>query len=98
MAFENEVVLREGEANTRGVFFIHSGMLCLGLTVDHAASGMLTERIRLTRFFALPDSNTSPRVKTSVLGHVTVSQMGIVQVPYAAVTVKYVRALIYHTA
>ena len=45
------------------------------------------------RFFALPDSNTSPRVTISVLGHVVVSQMGIVQVPYATVTVKYFRAL-----
>ena len=53
-----------------------------------------TEQVRLTRFFALPDSNTSPRVTISVLGHVVVSQMGIVQVPYATVTVKYFRALI----
>ena len=41
----------------------------------------------------MPDSNTSPRVTNSVLGHVVVSQMGIVQVPYATVTVKYFRAL-----
>ena len=41
-----------------------------------------TERVRLTRFFfALPDSNTSPRVTISVLGRVVVSQMGIVHVP-----------------
>ena len=53
-----------------------------------------TEQVRLTRFFALPDSNTSLRVRISVLGHVVVSQMGIVQVPYATVTVKYFRALI----
>ena len=45
------------------------------------------------RFFALPDSNTSQRVTISVLGHVVVSQMGIVQVPYATVTSKYFRAL-----
>ena len=43
----------------------------------------------------MPDSNTSPRVTISVLGHVVVSQMGIVQVPYATVTVKYVRALMF---
>ena len=49
----------------------------------------------MTRFFALPDSNTSPRVTISVLGHVAVSQMDIVQVPYATVTGKYVRALSY---
>ena len=54
-----------------------------------------TEQVRLTRFFALPDSNTSQRVTISVSGHVVVSQMGIVQVPYATVTVKYVRALIW---
>ena len=54
-----------------------------------------TERVRLTRFFALPDSNTSPRVTISVLGHVVVSQMGIVQVPYATLTVKYFRTLTY---
>ena len=53
-----------------------------------------TEQVRLTRFFALPDSNTSQRVTISVSGHVVVSQMGIVQVPYATVTVKYFRALI----
>ena len=47
------------------------------------------------RFFALPDSNTSQRVTISVLGHVVVSQMDIVQVPYATVTGKYVRALSY---
>ena len=47
------------------------------------------------RFFALPDSNTSQRVAISVLGHVVVSQMDIVQVPYATVTGKYVRALSY---
>ena len=47
------------------------------------------------RFFALPDSNTSQRVTISVLGHVVVSQMDIVQVPYATVTSKYVRALMY---
>ena len=47
------------------------------------------------RFFALPDSNTSQRVTISVLGHVVVSQMDIVQVPYATVTVKYFRALSY---
>ena len=52
-----------------------------------------TEQVRLTRFFALPDSNTSQRVTISDLGHVVVSQMGIVQVPYATVTVKYFRAL-----
>ena len=52
-----------------------------------------TERVRLTRSFALLDSNTSQRVTISVLGHVVVSQMGIVQVPYATATVKYVRAL-----
>ena len=52
-----------------------------------------TEQVRLTRFFALPDSNTSQRVTISVWGHVVVSQMGIVQVPYATVTVKYFRAL-----
>ena len=45
------------------------------------------------RLSALPDSNTSPRVTISVLGHVAVSQMGVVQVPYATVTVKYFRAL-----
>ena len=54
-----------------------------------------TEQVRLTRFFALPDSNTSLRVTISVLGRVVVSQMGIVQVPYATVTVKYVRALMW---
>ena len=54
-----------------------------------------TEQVRLTRFFALPDSNTSPGVTISVWGHVVVSQMGIVQVPYATVTVKYFRALMY---
>ena len=43
--------------------------------------------------FAWPDSNTSPRVTISILGHVVVSQTGIVQVPYATVTAKYVRAL-----
>ena len=53
-----------------------------------------TEQVRLTRFFALPDSNTSQRVTISVLGHVVVSRMGIVQVPYVTVTVKYLRALI----
>ena len=53
------------------------------------------ERVRLTRFFALPDSNTSQRVTISVLGHVAVSRMGIVQLPYATVTVKYFRALSY---
>ena len=55
-----------------------------------------TEKVRLTRFFALPDSNTSPRVAIGVLGHVVVSQMGILQVPYATVTLKYFRALICH--
>ena len=44
-------------------------------------------------FFALPDSNTSPRVTIGVLGQVVVSQMGIVQVPYATVNVEYFRAL-----
>ena len=39
------------------------------------------------------DSNTSLRVRISVLGHVVVSEMGIVQVPYATVTVKYFCAL-----
>ena len=47
------------------------------------------------RFFALPDSSTPPRVTISVLGHVVVSQMGIVQVPYVTVTLKYFRALKY---
>ena len=50
------------------------------------------------QFFALPDSNTSLRVTISVLGRVVVSQMGIVQVPYATVTVKYFRALMYGLA
>jgi len=54
-----------------------------------------TEQARLTRFFALPDPNTSPRVTISVWGHVVVSQMGIVQVPDATVTIKYFRALTY---
>ena len=54
-----------------------------------------TEQDRLMRFFALPDSNTSQRVTISVLGHVVVSQMDIVQVPYATVTVKYFRALTF---
>ena len=54
-----------------------------------------TEQVRLTRFFALPDSNTPPRVTNSVLGRVVVSQMGIVQVPYATVILKYFRALSY---
>ena len=54
-----------------------------------------TEQVRLTRFFALPDSNTPQRVTISVSGHVVVSQTGIVQVPYATVTVKYFRALKY---
>ena len=49
----------------------------------------------MTPFFALPDSNTSLRVTICVLGHLVVSQMGIVQVPYATVTVRYVRALMY---
>ena len=49
------------------------------------------------QFFALPDSNTPPRVTISVLGHVVVSQMGIVQVPYATVTIKYFRALTSRT-
>ena len=44
---------------------------------------------------SLLDSNTSQRVTISVLGHVAVSQMGIVQVPYATVTVKCLRALRY---
>ena len=52
-----------------------------------------TEQVRLMRFFAMPDSNT--RVTISVLGHIVVSQMGIVQVPYATVTVRYFRALSY---
>ena len=43
--------------------------------------------------FVMLDSNTSQKVTISVLGHVVVSQMGIVQVPYATVTGKYVRAL-----
>ena len=51
------------------------------------------EQVRLTRFFALPDSNTSLRVTICVLERVVVSQMGIVQVPYATVTGKYIRAL-----
>ena len=43
------------------------------------------EGVGFTRIFALPDSNTSPRVTISVLRHVLVSQTGIVQVPYATV-------------
>ena len=69
-----------------------------GISAPHSTSSphlAQTERVRLTRFFALPDSNTSQRVTISVLGHVVVSQMGIVQVPYATVTVKYFRALSY---
>ena len=50
---------------------------------------------KLKRFFALPDSNTSPRVAISVLGHVVVSQTGIVQVLYATATVEYFRGLSY---
>ena len=34
----------------------------------------------------MPDSNTSQRVTIGALGHVVVSKMGIVQVPYATVT------------
>ena len=67
-----------------------------GVPAPHSTSSphlAQTEQVRLMRFFALPDSNTSPRVTISVLGHVVVSQMGIVQVPYATVTVKYFRAL-----
>ena len=69
-----------------------------GVPAPHSTSSphlAQTEQVRLMRFFALPDSNTSPRVTISVLGHVVVSQMGIVQVPYATVTVKYFRALSY---
>ena len=69
-----------------------------GISAPHSTSSphlAQTEQVRLTRFFALPDSNTSPRVTISVLGHVVVSQMGIVQVPYATVTVKNFRALSY---
>ena len=69
-----------------------------GISAPHSTSSphlAQTEQVRLTRFFALPDSNTSQRVTISVLGHVAVSQMGIVQVPYATVTVKYFRALNY---
>ena len=68
-----------------------------GVPAPHSTSSphlAQTEQVRLMRFFALPDSNTSQRVTISVLGHVVVSQMGIVQVPYATVTVKYFRALI----
>ena len=42
---------------------------------------------------AVPALIYLPRVTISVSGHVEVSQMGIVQVPYATATVKYVRAL-----
>ena len=67
-----------------------------GVPAPHSTSSphlAQTEQVRLTRFFALPDSNTSQRVTISVLGHLAVSQMGIVQVPHATVTVKYLRAL-----
>ena len=47
----------------------------------------------MLRATALSDSNTSPRVTVSVWGHVVASQTCIVQVPYATVTGKYVRAL-----
>ena len=56
-----------------------------------------TDQARLTRFLALRDSNTSPRVTISVLGRVVVSQTCMEQVSYAAVTGKYFRALILHT-
>ena len=52
-----------------------------------------TDQARLTRFFALPDSNTSLRGTISVLVHVVASQTCMVQVPYATGTGKYVRAL-----
>ena len=68
-----------------------------GISAPHSTSSphlAQTEQVRLMRFFALPDSNTPPRVTISVLGHVVVSQMGIVQAPYATVTVKYFRALV----
>ena len=55
------------------------------------------DQSRLMRFFAFSDSNTHPRVRISVLGHVVVSQTCMVQVPYAAVTGKYFRALIIRT-
>ena len=54
-----------------------------------------TEKVRLMRFFAWPDSNTSPRVAINVLGHVVVRRMGIVQVPNATVILEYFRALSY---
>ena len=54
-----------------------------------------TDQARLIRFFALPDSNTSTRVTISVLAHVVVSPTCMEQVPYAAVTGKYVRALMH---
>ena len=82
-------------------FYAHShALICArsktAFSAPHSTSSphlAQTERVRLTRFFALPDSNTSPRVTISVWGHVVVSQIGIVQVPYATATVKYVRAL-----
>ena len=74
----------------------HLHMSKNGISAPHSTSSphlAQTEQVRLTRFFALPDSNTSQRVTIGVSGHVVVSQMGIVQVPYATVTVKYFRAL-----
>ena len=50
-------------------------------------------QVRLTRFFCIAE--LKHKVTISVLGRVVVSQMGIMQVPHATVTVKYVRALSY---
>ena len=41
-----------------------------------------TDQAKMVRFLALPDSNTSPRVTISVLGHVAVSQACMTQTPY----------------
>ena len=44
------------------------------LTIYKAPHLVQTDQARLTQVFAFPDSNTSPRVTISVLGHVAVSQ------------------------
>ena len=52
------------------------------LTIHKTPDLVQTDQARLTRFFALPDPNTSPRFTISVLGHVVVSQTCITQAAY----------------
>ena len=90
---EFECMTPQSYAHSHALICTHPKMAFQLHIAPHRHTQRKTEQVRLTRFFALPDSDTSQRVTIGVLGHVVVSQTGIVQVPYATVTVEYFRAL-----